>query len=244
MTRSILARSILVLGFTGAAASLLNAEPVERIKDAEAVLREIMATPDKAIPDELLEKAYCVGIIPYMKKGGFILAAQYGVGVVLCRGKNHTGWTGPSVERLEGGSVGLQLGAGETDLVFLVMNQRGAEKLMKTKFVVGGEASAMAGPVGRDVTASTDALMHAEILSWSRSRGIFAGISLKGNTLRPDDDENTRLYGHPVKHEAVLNGKVKSPPQAAGLIRLLDHYSFREESRNMDRRVVSTGDPK
>ena len=205
-------------------------DATERIAEAHTVFHEIMAAPDKAIPQDLLEKAHCIGIIPALKKGAFIVGAQYGVGEVLCRAKGRTGWTGPSTVKIEGGSLGLQIGGGEVDVVFLVMNQRGAEKLMKSEFTLGGEASAMAGPVGRTSAAETDALMRAEILSWSRSRGVFAGVALKGGTLRSDDSANAKIYGRPVKHEDILEGRVPPPKAAASLLATLNRYSFRERS--------------
>ena len=156
----------------------------KRIKESAGVLSEIMAAPDKGIPEDLLEKAQCVGVVPNLKRAGFIVGAKYGKGVVVCRGPEATGWSAPSTIRIEGGSVGLQIGAGETDVVFIVMNERGVNKLMKDKFTIGGDASAMAGPVGRSTEAQTDAMLHAEILSYSRSRGIFAGVSLEGATRR------------------------------------------------------------
>lgn len=204
-------------------------DPVQRIASAQQVLDEIMAVPEKGIPRDLLDKANCIVIVPGMKKGAFIVGAQYGKGVSLCRAAGaKRAWTGPSTVRLEGGTFGLQLGAEATDLVLLVMNQRGAQKLMSSKFTLGGEAAAVAGPVGRDITAETDATMNAEILSWSRARGIFGGIALKGSTLRPDDDDNRAIYGKSVSHRDILTGKVPSPASAQGLIAALTRYSKKE----------------
>ncbi len=178
----VLMMSISVVAYAGDSAN--------RVGEAKTVVEEIMAAPDNGIPRDLLNNAHCVVVVPAVKRGGFIVGAQYGKGVATCRQPNGTGWTGPSTIRMEGGSFGLQIGGGEMDVVMMVMNQTGAEKLMKSEFTIGGEGAAMAGPVGRSATAETDAYMHAEILSYSRTRGIFAGIVLKGATLRSDDDDN------------------------------------------------------
>src|SRR5450759_242853 len=161
----------------------------KRIRESANVFTEIMSAPDKGIPQEILEKAQCIGIVPNMKRAGFIVGAKYGKGILVCRSGSR--WSSPSTIRIEGGSIGLQIGAGETDLVFIVMNKSGQDKLMQDKFTFGGDASAMAGPVGRSAEAQTDAKMHAEILSYSRARGVFAGISLDGSTLRPDREDNS-----------------------------------------------------
>lgn len=201
---------------------------VQRIGKAQQVLDEIMAAPDKGIPRDLLEKSECIVIIPSMKKGAFIVGAQYGKGVTLCRTGPARAWSGPSTVRVEGGTFGLQLGGSETDLIMLVMNKNGAQRLMSSRFTLGGNASAVAGPVGRSVTAETDATMRAEILSWSRSSGVFGGIALKGSTLRPDDDDNRAIYGKDVNHRDILMSKVPPPASAQGLIASLTRYSQRE----------------
>lgn len=204
-------------------------DAVNRIETANQVMQEIMAIKDKSIPDELLEKAHCIVIVPGLKKAGFVVGAEYGKGVMMCRESSGRGWTGPSTIRMEGGSFGLQIGGSETDLVMLVMNQRGAEKLMRSEFTLGGDATVAAGPVGRSAQADTDAYMHAEILAWSRSRGVFAGISLKGGTLRSDDDDNAVVYGKSVTHTEILEGKIAAPESANGLRSTLAKYSMREE---------------
>jgi lipid-binding SYLF domain-containing protein len=203
-------------------------EAVDRINRADTVLREIMDAPDQGIPQDLLNKAYCAVLVPGFKRGGFIVGGHYGKGVVLCRQADGQGWTGPSTVRLEGGSFGLQIGGSETDIVMLVMNQGGAEKLMKSEFTLGGEAAVAAGPLGRSTNAQTDAMMHAQILSWSRSRGVFAGAVLSGGTLRPDDDDNAAVYGKAVTHKSILNGEVVPPESADGLRTTLSKYSSRE----------------
>jgi len=196
----------------------------KRVDEAAKVFEEINATPDKGIPQDILEKAQCVGIVPGLKRAGFIVGAKYGKGVLVCRTSGGNGWTGPSTIRVEGGSVGFQIGAGETDLVFAIMNERGMQKLLDSKFTVGGDAAAMAGPVGRTAEAQTDAYMRAEILSWSRARGAFAGVSLTGSTMRPDDDDNRALYGKRVRHRDILTGKVKPPASADVLYSSLSKY--------------------
>jgi lipid-binding SYLF domain-containing protein len=218
-----------ILTLVAASAGLLGASSgnsaEKRIQESAAVLSEIMHAGDNGIPDELLENAYCVGVVPNLKRAGFIIGAKYGKGVVVCRDSARRGWSAPSMIRVEGGSIGLQIGAGETDLVFIVMNQRGMDKLMKDKFTVGADASAMAGPVGRSAEAKTDAMMHAEILSYSRSRGVFAGVSLEGATLRPDHDDNRELYGQTLSQDAILTGRVPPPASANALYAELNRYA-------------------
>ena len=204
-------------------------DSANRISEAKTVMEDSMAAPDNGIPHDLLNDAHCVVIVPAVKRGGFIVGAQYGKGLATCRLPQGTGWTGPSTVRMEGGSFGLQIGGGEMDVVMMIMNQTGAEKLMKSEFTIGGEGAAMAGPVGRSATAETDAYMHAEILSYSRTRGIFAGIVLKGATLRPDDNDNMELYGRPVKHEDILMGRVSAPAVANPLLMMLNNYSSVED---------------
>lgn len=215
--------------------TLLVATPVvgaeeaeERVAEAKTVFEEIMAARDKGIPIDLLNKAHCLVIVPAVKRGGFIFGAQYGKGVAMCR-NGEMGWTGPSTIRMEGGSFGLQIGGGETDVIMMVMNENGANKLMQSEFTLGGEGAAMAGPVGRSATAETDAYMRAEILSYSRSRGLFAGLVLKGSTLRSDDDDNRVLYGKAVRHEDILKGKEAIPAVAKPLTELLTRYSVAED---------------
>jgi len=204
-------------------------EPAQRIEKAEQVFNEIMEEPDKGIPLDLLKRAHCIVIIPGLKKGAFIVGGKFGKGVVLCREQDNSGWTGPSTVRMEGGSFGLQIGGGEVDIVMVVMNDEGAEKLMETEFTLGGEASVMAGPVGRSAQAQTDAVMHAEILAWSRARGVFAGLALEGATLRAAREDNRTLYGEPVTHKEILRGRVASPDSAEGLIATLSSYSQSEK---------------
>jgi lipid-binding SYLF domain-containing protein len=200
----------------------------ERLDDAAALFNEVMSTPDKSIPQDFLNKSHCIILVPGLKKGGFVVAAKWGRGFVTCRGASGQGWGAPGAVRIEGGSVGLQIGVSSTDLVLLVMNERGMKRLLTTKFTLGGDATVAAGPVGRDATAQTDALMTAEILSWSRSHGIFAGVSLDGSTLRNDIDVNTEMYGKPWENKQILSSGLKPPAGAAKLIAALNKYSPRE----------------
>jgi lipid-binding SYLF domain-containing protein len=197
----------------------------KRLEEAASVFSEITAAPDKGIPQDTLEKAHCAVIVPGMKKGAFIVGAQYGKGFVTCRSGG--GWSAPAAIKMEGGSFGLQIGGSETDVVMLVMNERGAQKLMESQFTLGGEGEVAAGPVGRTATAETDAKLHAEMLSWSRSRGVFAGISLKGATLRSDQEDNEALYGKKMDTKEVINGKVATTPAGRRLTDMLGKYAFR-----------------
>jgi lipid-binding SYLF domain-containing protein len=205
-----------------------DTEPAKRLEEASAVFAEIMATPDKGIPQDLLAGAHCVVIVPNMKTAAFVFGGKYGKGYVTCRNKGNTGWSAPGTVRIEGGSVGFQIGGSETDLIMLVMNQRGATKLLESKFTLGAEGSVAAGPVGRTATAQTDAQMHAEILSWSRSQGLFAGLALEGATLRQDLDDNANLYGRKLENKQIVTTGVRVPKSAAKLIGQLNRYSYRE----------------
>jgi SH3 domain-containing YSC84-like protein 1 len=205
-----------------------ESEPVTRLDEAAAVFSEIMTTPDKGIPQDLLEDAHCIVIVPGLKKGAFIVGGKYGKGYLSCRKKSGAGWSAPGTVRVEGGSVGFQIGGSETDVIMLVMNERGAERLLSSKFTLGGEGEVAAGPVGRSATAQTDAFMRAEILSWSRSRGVFAGISLQGATLRQDLDDNRALYGKKLTNREIVMQGVRAPKAASKLLSLLTKYSARE----------------
>jgi len=222
---------LLVGGILLAGAGLLSGkEPqeVERLKKATLVFQEVMTAPDRGIPQQLLDKSQCVVVIPGSKKIGFIFGAKYGRGFVSCRAKSGPGWSAPAAVRVEGGSFGAQIGGAETDVVLLVMNERGADRLLSSRFTLGGDASVSAGPVGRDATAQTDAYMTAEILSWSRSRGLFAGVSLTGATLRQDLDTNRALYGKTLENREILQGNLAVPGAASGFIAALNKYSSRK----------------
>jgi lipid-binding SYLF domain-containing protein len=221
-------RIAILLTFFAAGSLQAANEAIERCLTAAQVFEEVMSIADRAIPNEFINKAHCIAIAPSVKKGGFIIAGRYGVGVISCRGANGKGWTGPSTVRIEGGSVGLQIGGSATDVVLLVMNERGKDKLLKSKFTLGGDAAVAAGPVGRSAQAQTDALMHAEILSYSRSRGVFAGISLEGATLRPDHDANVKIYGREFTPQQILTGQVPPPEAVQPLVTTLTKYSSQE----------------
>lgn len=204
-----------------------------RLKESYTVLKEILGTPDKGIPRGLLEKAECVVVFPSVKKAAFVVGGSYGRGVITCRsGEEFRGpWSAPAMFALEGGSVGLQIGGEATDFVLLVMNERGANSVMSSKVKLGADASAAAGPVGRTTSAETDVAMKAEILSWSRARGVFAGISLEGSTLRSDDGANKSLYGKGLSaKEIVRQGKVRTPVAGKPLIGLLEKTSPKHAS--------------
>jgi len=212
------------------AAPLMAAdESASRLKDAVSVMTEIMDAPDSGIPLDLLEKAHCIVIVPELKTAAFVVGGKYGKGYVSCRQPAAAGWSAPATVRIEGGSVGFQIGGSSTDVVMLVMSERGAEKLMDSKFTLGGEASVAAGPVGRTATAQTDAQMHADILSWSRTRGLFAGVAIEGATLRPDVDDNETLYGKRLETREIVRTGVTTPVAAVPLIALLNRYSTREK---------------
>ena len=207
-----------------------DSEPGKRLDEAAAVFSEIMAAPDKGIPQELIENAHCIVIVPDLKTAAFVVGGKYGKGYLSCRIKNGAGWSAPGTVRIEGGSVGFQIGASSTDLVMLVMTERGADKLLSSKFTLGAEGSVAAGPVGRTVTAQTDVQMHADILSWSRSQGLFAGVALEGATLRQDLDDNATLYGTKLENREIVTKGVRAPAAAAKLIELLNRYSARERT--------------
>jgi lipid-binding SYLF domain-containing protein len=210
----------------GLMAMSLNAanDAVKRLDSAAAALHEILAAPDKGIPQDLFNKSVCAVIVPGLKKGAFIIGGKFGRGFIMCR-KSGAGWSAPAGVKVEGGSFGLQLGGSSTDVVLLLMNQDGKEKLLQSKFTIGADGSAAIGPVGRTSSAATDAQMHAEILSWSRARGAFLGLSLEGATLRPDEDSNKDLYSKPATNREIVSGSVEPPPAAAKLLSELNRYS-------------------
>lgn len=219
-------------GLALAAAALLVTPPAaraddndtfDRLKESAVVLQEIMGVPDKGIPRDLFKNAECVIVVPGLKKGAFIVGAKYGRGFFSCR--EGGSWSAPAGVRVEGGSFGFQIGGSETDVVMLVMNDRGVDRLLSSQFTLGGNASVAAGPIGRTAAAQTDAKMTAEILSWSRSRGVFAGIALDGATLREDDEANREMYGQDMKNRRIVKeGKVKAPAAAAAFLAELAKY--------------------
>lgn len=205
-----------------------GSEPAKRLTEATTVLSEIMSTPDKGIPSDLLAKAHCIVVVPGLKKLAFVVGGEYGSGYLSCRNKGGMGWSAPGSVRISGGSVGFQIGGSETDLIMLVMNNGGIEKLLSDKFTLGADASVAAGPVGRTVGAQTDAAMHAEILSWSRTQGVFAGISLGGATLGQDLSENKLIYHRDIPNREIVTQGIGVPQIASGFIGLLNKDSARE----------------
>jgi lipid-binding SYLF domain-containing protein len=215
------------LSFSGNAAGDDTKDENNRLQNAGTVMQEILDIPDD-IPQDLLDKARCVVVMPSVLKAAFVVGGSYGRGTMVCRtGKNFTGpWGAPAMYALEGGSVGLQIGAEATDFVVLVMNNRGAESLLHSKVKLGGDASIAAGPKGRTASADTDAYMRAEMLSYSRARGVFAGVSLEGSTLRPDNDANHRLYGPDATAAVIITEpKYESPESGKALVHRLQKAS-------------------
>jgi len=199
----------------------------ERVENSGTVMKEILNAPD-SIPQSVLDKADCVVVLPSVLKAAFVFGGSYGRGVMTCRGgKDFKGkWGAPTMMALEGASAGLQIGGEATDFVLLLMNARAAGSILTSKVKLGGDASAAAGPVGRDASAETDATMRADILSYSRARGAFAGVSLEGSTLRPDNDANKDIYGKKIDAKSiVLDGAVQAPPSATTLLQTLDKAS-------------------
>src|ERR1700728_3246557 len=194
-----------------------------RLDAARDVLNQIMATPDKQIPESILRQATCVAVVPGMLKGAFIFGAEYGQGVVTCR--TPRGWSGPVFIRMEGGSWGFQIGGQGTDLVLVAVNDKGFQDLLHSKFKIGADASAAAGPVGRHATASTDILLHAELLSYSRTRGIFAGVDLNGAVVSQNADDTNLLYGgHAKPYADILHGNVPVPSTARSFVSTVARY--------------------
>jgi lipid-binding SYLF domain-containing protein len=229
-------KSIVLLGLGLVAATAIYAatnKEQKRLENAGVVMQEIMNTPEN-IPQEILEKAECVIVFPSVMKAAFGVGASYGRGAMVCRTGSHFRgpWGAPAMYALEGGSIGFQIGGEATDLVLLVMNDRGMSSILDSKVKLGGDASIAAGPVGRDASANTDAYMRAEILSYSRSRGLFAGISLEGSTLRPDDDATQDVYGRKLSaREIVMSGRVSTPIYGRHLVEVLEKHSPRNESK-------------
>ena len=223
-------KAVTILAIAGTMGTLaLAAERETRVDDrldaSAETLTEMMHASDHGIPQELLENAKCVVVVPGMKKAGFIFGAKYGRGFATCRRAGGSGWSAPAAMQVEGGSFGFQIGASETDVALLVMNDGGMKRLLSDKFTLGGEATVAAGPLGRDAAAQTDAELHAEMLSYSRSRGLFAGISLEGATLAPDPDTNRELYRHDATNREILTGNFKTPAAAGKFERALNRDS-------------------
>jgi len=214
-----------VLTWAAAAAMVLPAAvraDVDRLKDAQAVLADMSGGKDNDIPTDLIGKAKCIVIVPGVKKAALGVGGQYGRGYISCRQDGK--WSAPGGVKIEGGSVGFQIGGAETDVVMIVQNDRGVDRLLQSKFTVGADATVAAGPIGRQASAQTDATMRAEMLAWSHSRGVFAGIALNGATLREDSDENQLLYGKKLSNREIVRGNVPVPKDADGLISALSKY--------------------
>jgi lipid-binding SYLF domain-containing protein len=208
---------VAVLGVTSLCwAGTNREETIDRMNHAGAVLHEIMSAPDRGIPEEVLEHAKCVAVVPHLIKGGFVFGAEGGRGVATCR--TATGWSAPSFFAITGGSWGAQIGVEGVDLVMIIQNDRGMKDLMSSKFELGGDASAAAGPVGRHASANTDWKLNAEILTYSRARGAFAGLTLTGASIRRDDDSTEAIYGHEVSTRRILRGEVPVPESARAFI--------------------------
>ena len=188
----------------------------ERLQAAGKVLSEIMDAPDKGIPEEVVDGAKCIAVVPNLVKGGFIFGAKHGKGVATCR--TAKGWSAPAFFTMSGGSWGAQIGAEGVDLVLMIMNKQGMDNLLSNKFQIGGEASAAGGPVGRHASAGTDWKADTQILSYSRAKGLFAGLTLEGSVIRPDKDSTVAVYGTDATHKAILTGKVPATPQAAAFL--------------------------
>ena len=224
---------VVCLGLVATAPIFAQNKEQKRLENSGVVMQEIMNTPEN-IPQEVIEKAECVIIFPSVLKAAFVVGGSYGRGAMVSRtGKGFRGpWGAPAMYALEGGSVGFQIGGQATDLVLLIMNDRGASSILNSKVKLGADASVAAGPVGRDASADTDAYMRAEVLSYSRSRGLFAGISLEGSTLRPDDDATADVYGRKLTaREIVLGGKIAIPASGRHLVAVLQKNSPRNESK-------------
>jgi lipid-binding SYLF domain-containing protein len=206
--------------FLPARADSSHEDDVRRIQESAEVFQEIMNTPDKAIPRDLLDSAKCIAIIPAEKKFAFFVGGNYGKGVVTCR--TERGWSAPLFLAVGGGSFGLQFGGSSTDLILVFLGRKGLLKLLSDKFQIGAGATAAAGPVGRHTAAGTDIELHAEILTYSRSRGVFAGVSLNGAVIQPDETGNAAMYGHEANTENILNGKVAVPAPARVLVEAVE----------------------
>ncbi len=194
----------------------------ERLENARTVIDEVMQTPDKGIPDGIVKQATCIAVVPSLKKGAFIVGAEYGQGVVTCR--TGRGWSGPVFIRMAGGSFGFQIGGQGTDLVLVAVNDKGLQDLLKSKFKIGGDAAASAGPVGRNAQASTDLSLRSELLTYSRSKGLFAGIDLDGTTVSQNTDDTTLLYGAPHTFEQILKGNVLPTEDSKPFLRTIAKY--------------------
>lgn len=199
-----------------------RAKLVERLQDAQAVITQIMAAPDKGIPEQILSGADCVAVVPSFKKAAFVVGAQYGQGVATCR--TSRGWSAPVFVQLAGGSFGFQIGGQATDLIIVAMNDQGMQDMLKNKFKIGADAAASAGPIGRNAQAGTDWKMNAELLTYSRSKGLFAGIDLDGTVLSQNEDDTRVIYGSAIPFDTILKGNRATPEDARPFVRTVAKY--------------------
>ncbi|RZU43144.1 lipid-binding SYLF domain-containing protein [Edaphobacter modestus] len=220
----------LIFSSTVASAATDKAKLVERLQDAQAVVTQIMAAPDKGIPSSILSGATCLAVIPSFKKAAFVVGAQYGQGVATCRTSH--GWSAPSFVQLAGGSFGFQIGGQATDLIIVAMNEQGLQDMLKNKFKIGADAAASAGPVGRNAQAGTDWKMNAELLTYSRSKGLFAGIDLDGTVLSQNETDTRVMYGNAIPFETILKGNQVTPEEARPFVRTVAKYFVEAHAEN------------
>jgi len=223
MKKILLSTAILFLIAITAVASERRDADIDRLQDATTILNQIMSAPDSAIPDSIMSGAKCIAIMPSMLKGGFIFGANYGKGVAMCH--NEKGWSAPAFFKLTGGSFGLQAGGQASDLVLIVRTDEGMQNLLRSKFKLGADASAAAGPVGRDAQAMTDLTLRAQVLTYSRSRGLFLGVALNGGVIKQDQADTQAFYGKELSYRSVLRGDVPAPQDAKPLLQALEKYA-------------------
>lgn len=221
MKRTLLVFLLLAMSVPALASD--RSKVVGRLNRAATILNEIMAAPDRGMPEEILKSAKCVAVVPSLLEGGFVVGGAYGKGVATCR--TESGWSAPAMFRIEGGSFGLQIGGEAIDLVMVIMNDRGMEHMLASKFKLGADASAAAGPVGRHVAGTTDWKLRAEVLTYSRSRGAFAGLAVNGSTIRQDKDDTRALYGRMVRFRTSLTGAIAMPKAAEGFVSTVSKYA-------------------
>jgi lipid-binding SYLF domain-containing protein len=229
MVRKLVYLLCITTALTVGASAADNEKLDHRIEAAHMVLHELMDTPDKGIPDSIARKATCVAVVPSFKKGAFVVGGQYGQGVVSCR-TGH-GWSAPAFIQLTGASFGFQIGGQSTDLVLVAMNHNGFQHLLHDKLKLGGDAAVAAGPVGRNAQASTTELASAEILTYSRSKGVFAGIDLTGDVVNQNQEDTRSYYGHDVSYETILTGGVPTPPSAQHFVRTVNQLFHADQER-------------
>lgn len=225
---SLVVSAVVAFGFAGRGWSEDRNNETKRVEHAASVLNEIMATPDKGIPDSVMKKAVCVGVVPSMKKAGFIFGGEYGKGVASCHNAN--GWSAPAPFTIGGGTWGLQIGGEAVDVVFLIMNDKGMNDLLSSKFTLGADASAAAGPVGRQAEGDTDWKMKAEVLTYSRARGIFAGLTLNGAVIAQDHDSTRAFYGKDVSFQSILSGETPAPAGSEPFLAALKRFSAQAQT--------------